>query len=53
MSDPTDSDPGGHVTGFGNAPPVAALESKCRVRMGEVPGIVGLYLKRRRTPEGA
>ena len=41
-----------HASGFGNVPAVEALEAAGWQRVGEVPGLVGLWVMRRATAEG-
>jgi hypothetical protein len=42
-----------HSSGYGAVPPVAHLEAAGWQRVGAVPGLVGLFLMRRDTGEGA
>jgi hypothetical protein len=43
----------GHVRGFFGVPRIATLEADGWVRVGEVPGLVGVRVMRRGVPTGS
>lgn len=43
----------GHVRGFSSVPRVATLEAAGWVRVGEVAGLVGVWVMRRGVPTGS